>query len=172
MQTLFGSKDMRGWFKVLLVTSSASQLIYKLFCASPSHMSAPLQNQQALLQFLTAVALEIPTPKNQLYDTTFWQSDAPVIATTTHKLVLNEGDDMGIADEDIDDEQTQLDQRITYVRLKQNIRKAVARGEGAWSKVKPAKVCPLCFSRICREGQQKYEKDPTDPLKGPPQDRD
>mmetsp|Transcript_1607 Transcript_1607/g.3771 ORF Transcript_1607/g.3771 Transcript_1607/m.3771 type:complete len:283 (-) Transcript_1607:507-1355(-) len=137
LQSLFGSPSMKGWFK-------------------------------ALLHFLTARSLDIPVPKNQTkFDSTWWESGAPMIGTTTHPLQLEDGMGDGIADDDIEQEQAQLGQRVTYIKLRSNIKKAIAKQKPGWEDIVPAKVCSCCFSRICYEGKQKYLKDPVDIYKGP-----
>lgn len=125
-QLLFGNERAKGWFK-------------------------------AWLQFLTALCLDVPCPKNNnRIDTTWWEGSAPIIGTTTHKLRLDEGMDDGIDEDEIDGEQEQLDDRITYLRLKYKIKKCIRKGKREWADVVPAKCCATCFSRLMKEGEDEY----------------
>lgn len=111
---------------------------------------------KALLQLMTSPILDVPVPRNRQYDTTLFQNSAPLICSTTHKLILEDDDDTAITEDQLEQEQEQLSERVTYVKMHHKIRTKVQQAEDGWEKVKPCKACARCFSRIMAEGRAAY----------------
>eukprot|EP00392_Amoebophrya_sp_AT5.2_P018908 g19564.t1 len=131
VRLLFGPEDGEGWYKSWLCLQTAKNF-------------------------------QVPVPQNnaQKYPNTLFSNPAPIICTTTNKLVIDEDLDPAIKPEQLDSEQEQGEERITYIHLRHKIRNKLAEedGTGDWADVFPVDICLCCFSRLMRDGRDDYYK--------------